>query len=597
MLEFCKKASLFIVSALLFLRIIFPELFYNKMTYRAFLEAIDLGLIYSMETSDGSTYSLVTLIESHRINGKKVEDSSKRKYVVNTAGSDYAKDKAEMEGVKIIEKSHRIFSAQRISKFIIIVAIVLVIYYVHQRKRKTPAVEVVGGGFDSTEEIKDTKVTFADVAGLDEEKFELAEIVDFLKDPEKYTKLGAKIPRGVLLDGKPGTGKTLLAKAVAGEAGISFISASGAEFVNKYSGVGADNVRKLFEKAKQKAPCIVFIDEIDAIGRKRSEENCGGDGERNQTIAQLLTELDGFQIRHNIIIFAATNNPKLLDPALTRPGRFDRTIHIGLPNIRARKAILEIHSRNKPLFEDVSLESIAKNTAGFSGAQLENLLNEAAIHAARNQHIAISNKDLDEAFRKVTVGLKKSYIMSEEEKKFIASYEVGRAIVSLLMPTQPNMKEISIIPHGAYTWNDMTEDKNYDSKNKLMERLVVLMAGRASERIIIGDTSTRASKDIELATKIAANMVSVYGMDSEIGPISIGVLKNEDIILLGEKTLDNIEDKISKLLNEADEKATSLVKVYRELIEEMIQILIEQETMIGEEIQQIYNEYESKCAI
>lgn len=598
MLKIYKKVSPFILATLLILRVIayimFPELFYNnKMSYGVLLHAISSDVVYSMEASEDTDYVIVTL---QGAGGSYDEDSAERKYIVLTNGSNgYLLAHAKACGVNIIERNHQIFSSLRIAKFLIIGGLVVVTYNVYQKKKRIPSVVVVGGASGGTQETQDTKVTFADVAALDEEKFELVEIVDFLKDPERYTKLGAKIPRGVLLDGKPGTGKTLLAKAVAGEAGVTFISASGSGFINKYIGVGADNIRKLFEKAKQEAPCIVFIDEIDAIGGKRKEEDCGGDSERNQAIDQLLTELDGFQTRDNIIIFAATNNPEILDPALTRPGRFDRTIHVGLPDVRGRKAILEVHSRNKPLFEDVSLEYIAKNTAGFSGAQLENLLNEAAIHAARNQHTAISNEDVNEAFRKITVGLKKSYSMSEEERKITATHEAGHAIVSLFMSTQPNIKEVSIIPHntaGGYTWNDTTEDKNYNSKKELTEKLAVLMAGRVSENIIIGDISTGASKDIEIATQIATSMVSVYGMDSDIGPISVKSMDARGINLLSEQ----IGDKILKLVKEAEEKASELITEHQSLVKEVIQILLEQETITGEEIQQIYNDSNSKCA-
>ena len=598
MLKIYKKASPVILAVILILGVIvyimFPELFYNnKMSYGACLHAMSSDVIYSIEYDEDSSFAIVTLQDV----GGYGEDTLKRKYIVFTMSDNYLLTCAESNGVEIIEGNHRIFSFLRILKFFIMVCVIYFIYHIYQKKRKKPQIAVVNGeSCSTTENIQDTQVTFNDVAALEEEKMELVEIVDFLKYPERYTRLGAKIPKGVLLNGKPGTGKTLLAKAVAGEAGVSFISASGSEFINKYIGVGADNVRKLFEKAKKEAPCIVFIDEIDAIGGKREDMSCAANTERNQTIDQLLTELDGFQTRENIIIFAATNNPEILDPALTRPGRFDRIIHIGLPDVSGRKAILEVHSRNKPLFEDVSLDYIAKNTAGFSGAQLENLLNEAAIHAARHQHTAISNEDLDEAFKKITVGLKKSNnIMSEEEKRLIATHESGHAIVSLLMPTQPNIKEISIIPHntgGGYTLNDMTDDKKYSSKTELMERLAVLMAGRVAENLIIGDISTGASADIEKATEIATKMVSVYGM-SEFGPISVESINSGDY-LLSEKMVSNINDKIYQTIKEAEEKATKLIHINQELVENLIQALIEKETVTGEEIQQIYSEYNLK---
>lgn len=597
MLKIYKKASPFILATLLILGaiayIMFPELFYNnKMSYEACLNAISSNVVYSIEIDEDSDFVIVTLqgASGHR------EDNSKRKYIVSTIGSNnFLLDHAECNDVKIIQESHRIFSFLRIFKFFIIICVISGIYQIYHTKRKNPKIAVVNGeSCSTTEQIQDTHVTFKDVAGLDIVIKELNDIIDFLKNSEKYTKLGAKIPRGVILYGKPGTGKTLMTKAVAGEAGVSFISACGSEFVDEFIGVGARNIRKLFEEAKKKAPCIIFIDEIDAIGRKRENGSQGGDSEINHTIAQLLQELDGFQTINNIIIFATTNRLDILDPALTRPGRFDRIINIGLPDVCGRKAILEVHTRNKPLSEEVSLDEIAKNTAGFSGAQLENLLNEAAIHAVRKQHTCISKEDVQEAFRKIIVGLEKSYIMSDKEKKDIASYEVGKAIVSLLMPTQPNIKEVSIIPHntaGGYTWNDTPEDKNYNSKEELKEKLAVLMAGHVAEELIIGDISTKASKDIDMATQIATSMVYVYGMDPDIGPISVKSMDARGINSLGKQ----IGDKIVKLVKEAEEKALKLITEHRPLVEEVIQILLNQETITGEEIRKIYNEYNSKC--
>lgn len=589
MLKIYKNVSSVIFSALLFIGvisyIIFPELFYNnKINYGACINAISSGVVYSIEFDEDSDFAIITLRGADGY-----ADASKRKYIVQSMYErHYLLDHAEENDVKIIEKNHRIFSSLRLLKVFIIICIIYFIYKIYQWKKKKEVKSC-----STTGEVQDTEVTFDDVAALGEEKSELFEIIDFLKNSEKYTKIGAKIPKGVLLYGEPGTGKTLMAKAVAGEAGVSFISASGSEFINKYIGVGARNIRELFTEARQKAPCIIFIDEIDAIGGKRRDDSQGGDSEINHTIAQLLTELDGFKNRNDIIIFAATNRIDILDPALTRPGRFDRIIHIGLPDVRGRKAILEVHSRNKPLFEDVCLERIAKNTVGFSGAQLENLLNEAAIHAARNQHTAISNQDLNEAFNKITVGLKKlNSNMSEEEKKVIATHEAGHVIVSLLMPTQPNIKEVSIIPHNTgegYTLNDMNDDKKYSSKKELKEKLAVLMAGFVAENIIIGDISTRASTDIEKATEIATKMVSVYGM-SEFGPISLESIKSINYIL-SEKMVSNINDKIYQTIKEAEKEASRLIQNNQELVENLIQALIDKETVTKEEIQQIYNEY------
>ena len=373
-------------------------------------------------------------------------------------------------------------------------------------------------------EENDTNVRFKDVAGLDEEKNELVEIVDFLKHPKRFANMGAKVPRGILLCGKPGTGKTLIAKAVAGEAGVPFISMSGSEFIEMFAGLGASRVRKLFEKAKKMAPCIIFIDEIDAIGARRTS-NSGAETENNQTLNQLLVEMDGFESTQTVIVLAATNRPEMLDTALLRPGRFDRQITIQTPDVKGREEILKIHGANKKLEEGLDFKTIAEDTAGFTGAELANVLNEAAIVATVNKHKVITREDLEEAVKKVTVGIQKtSRVISDKDKKLTAYHEAGHAVVSKFLSSVEDVKEISIIPRGfagGYTLYKTDEDKFYVSKTQMEEKLVALLGGRVAEKLAINDISRGASNDIEVATKIAKDMVTVYGMSDVVGPISL----------------------------------------------------------------------------
>ena len=370
------------------------------------------------------------------------------------------------------------------------------------------------------------KTTFDDVAGADEEKEELAEVVEFLKSPDKFNKLGARIPKGVLLVGPPGTGKTLLARAVAGEAGVPFFSISGSDFVEMFVGVGASRVRDLFDQAKKSSPCIIFIDEIDAVGRQRGAGLGGGNDEREQTLNQLLVEMDGFGVNEGVILIAATNRPDVLDPALLRPGRFDRQVVVSYPDVAGREAILKVHARKKPLAPDVKLKTIAKTTAGFTGADLENLLNEAALLAARADKKAITMKEIEEATIKVVVGAeKKSKVMSEKEKKLTAYHEAGHAILFDILETQDPVHEISIIPRGmagGYTMPLPTEDKSYNSRKEMLEDIVVSLGGRVAEALILDDISTGASNDIEKATKTARSMVTKYGMTKELGCVNYG---------------------------------------------------------------------------
>ena len=443
------------------------------------------------------------------------------------------------------------------------------------------------------------KTTFNDVAGADEEKEELEEIVEFLKSPEKYNKLGARIPKGVLLVGPPGTGKTLLAKAVAGEAGVPFFSISGSDFVEMFVGVGASRVRDLFDTAKKNSPCIVFIDEIDAVGRQRGAGLGGGHDEREQTLNQLLVEMDGFGANEGVIMIAATNRPDILDPALLRPGRFDRQVMVGYPDINGREAILRVHSREKPLSPDVSLRNVAKQTAGFTGADLANLLNEAALLAARKNKKAITQTEIEEAAIKVVVGSeKKSKVMNEREKKLTAYHEAGHAICFYACETQDPVHQISIIPRGmagGYTMPLPTEDRSYRSKREMEEEIIVDLGGRVAEALVLGDISTGASNDIEKATKTATNMVVKYGMSDALGPINY--TSGDGEIFIGrdmghtknysEETAGKIDEEVHRIITDAYKKTEDILHAHMSKLHETAAYLIKHEKMSGEVFEEV----------
>ncbi len=444
------------------------------------------------------------------------------------------------------------------------------------------------------------KTTFADVAGADEEKEELTEIVHFLKEPKKFNDLGAHIPKGVLLVGPPGTGKTLLARAVAGEAGVPFFSISGSDFVEMFVGVGASRVRDLFEQAKKNAPCIVFIDEIDAVGRHRGAGLGGGHDEREQTLNQLLVEMDGFGANEGVIIIAATNRPDILDPALTRPGRFDRQVIVGYPDVKGREDILKVHSKNKPLGPDVELSVIAKSTAGFTGADLENLLNEAALLAARRNLKAITMTEIEEATIKVVVGTeKKSRKISDKERRITAVHEAGHAVVTYFCPTQDPVHQISIIPRGmagGYTMNLPSEDKSYRIKSEILEDIVVLLGGRSAEHIVLGDISTGASNDIERATKNARDMVTKYGMSDKMGPISFGSSEGSEIFLgrdmghvkdFSDEIAHEIDLEVKEIVTSSLAKAKAILTEHRDKLDQVTEYLLKHEKMSGAEFEKM----------
>lgn len=489
---------------------------------------------------------------------------------------------------------------------IIITTLILIVAWIFIMKK-------LGGGLGGKEmsfgkaKIKNTndekrKTTFDDVAGADEEKEELAEVVEFLKAPEKYNKLGARIPKGVLLVGPPGTGKTLLARAVAGEAGVPFFSISGSDFVEMFVGVGASRVRDLFDQAKKNSPCIIFIDEIDAVGRQRGAGLGGGNDEREQTLNQLLVEMDGFGANEGVILIAATNRPDVLDPALMRPGRFDRQVVVSYPDVNGREAILKVHARKKPLAPDVNLKTIAKTTAGFTGADLENLLNEAALLAARKDKKAITMDEIKEATVKVVVGAeKKSKVMSEKEKKLTAYHEAGHAILFDKLETQDPVHEISIIPTGmagGYTMPLPSEDKSYNSRRGMYEDIVVSLGGRVAEELIMDDISTGASNDIEKATKTARAMVTKYGMTKELGCVCYGT-DNNSVFLgrdMGSRTQDyseataaKIDQLVLDMVNKAYGDATKILSENMDKLHDIAKYLIKHEKMGSEDFTAVMN--------
>ena len=552
----------------------------NTIAYTDLIKQVDENNIEKVEMKVGSTTVKVKI---------KGEEKEKTAIVPSTqAFVELIQDK-KLQGnqIELIQKERSVFVTIFDYLFSLLPTILIVILFVFLLKMQ--GLGDKGKVYDA--ETTKSKIKFDDVAGLDEEKSEMIEIVDFLKNPKKFYEMGAKIPRGVLLCGKPGTGKTLIAKAIAGEANVPFISMSGSEFIEMFAGLGASRVRKLFEKAKKIAPCIIFIDEIDAIGSRRTSGS-GAETENNQTLNQLLVEMDGFDTEETIIVLAATNRPEMLDKALLRPGRFDRQINIALPDMHGREEILKIHAKDKNLEEDVDLKDIAGDTAGFSGAELANILNEAAIIATIKRHEKITQDDIENAIKKVTVGLERqSRVISDKDKKLTAFHEAGHAIVSSQLETQKDIKEVSIIPRGiagGYTMYKTNEDKYYISKTEMEEKLVALLGGRAAEKIALNDISTGASNDIEVATQIAKDMITKYGMSDNLGPISIDTEKDPyELQLLGEKFGDAVGAEIKIMLDNSYLKAQTILANNMDKLNKLAGVLIEKEVISAEEFQEV----------
>mgnify|MGYP004651442699 FL=1 len=554
----------------------------KKLSYTDLVQQIEAGNVEKIEMTVGSATLKV-----------KLKDAEEEKTTIissTQAFTELVQEKAlEEKGVTLEVKKPSIIS--QVPSYIMSVLPTVIMLALFIMIFKMQGLGDKGEVYDDTE--RKTKITFDDIAGLDEEKEELKEIVEFLKQPKKFTEMGAKIPKGVLLYGKPGTGKTLIAKAIAGEADVPFISMSGSEFIEMFAGLGASRVRKLFDKARKLSPCIVFIDEIDAIGSRRTS-NSGAESENNQTLNQLLVEMDGFSSEETIIVLAATNRPEMLDKALLRPGRFDRQVTIPAPDLTGREAILKIHAKDKKLADDVSLYSIAEDTAGFTGAELANILNEAAIIATKKEHDAITNSDLDEAVKKVTVGLEKtSRKISEKDKKLTAYHEAGHAIVSQFLPTQTAVKEVSIIPRGmagGYTMYKSDEDKYYISKTEMQEKLIALLGGRAAEKLILDDISTGASNDLEVATQIARDMITVYGMSDTIGTISFKDSDGEmNYQMFGDDMQDAIGKEVKRLIDTAYRDAQEILRQNVDKLHAIASVLISKEKINEEEFNQFFN--------
>ncbi len=554
----------------------------KTLAYTDLIKELSYGNIEKVEMTVGST--------TVKVKQKNTEEE-KTAIVPNTENFiGFVQEKvAEGNEIELVQKPRSVLA--QIPSFLISFLPTLIMLALFIMIFKMQGLGEKGKVYDDTE--RKTKIKFDDVAGLDEEKEELVEIVEFLKKPDKFTKMGAKIPKGVLLYGKPGTGKTLIAKAIAGEADVPFISMSGSEFIEMFAGLGASRVRKLFDKARKLSPCIVFIDEIDAIGARRSS-NSGAETENNQTLNQLLVEMDGFGSEETIIVLAATNRPEMLDKALLRPGRFDRQITIPTPDLKGRLEILKIHAKDKKISGEVNLESIAEDTAGFTGAELANILNEAAIIATKNGHEDIENGDIEEAVKKVTVGIeKRTRVYSEKDKKLTAYHEAGHAVVSRYLPTQTDVKEVSIIPRGVaggYTMYKSDEDKYYISKTEMQEKLIALLGGRAAEKLVLDDISTGASNDIEVATKIARDMVTKYGMSDTLGPIDFQGKEPYEMQMFGENIGDTIGQEVKTLIDTAYNDAQILLKQHRDKLDRIAETLLQKEKINEQDFKKFFNE-------
>lgn len=522
-----------------------------------------------------------------------IEDVSKMTDTLNEAGQEY----------KLKDVARVGFFTGTVLPMLIMAAIMFVFFMIIANRQGggTGSVMNFGKTRAKTTDAKDNKTTFKDVAGLHEERAELEEVVSFLKNPQTYTRVGARIPKGILLVGPPGTGKTLLARAVSGEAGVPFFHISGSDFVEMFVGVGASRVRDLFGEAKKNAPCIIFIDEIDAVARRRGSGLGGGHDEREQTLNQILVEMDGFGVNEGLIVMAATNRVDILDPAILRPGRFDRKVFVGKPDVRGREEILKVHARNKPLAEDVDLENTARTTVGFSGADLENLLNEAAINAATSGRVYIKQSDIDKAFVKVGIGAeKKSRVVSDKEKRITAYHESGHAILFHLLPNVGPVHMVSIIPTGmagGYTMPLPEKDEMFNSKEKMLDNIRVSFGGRIAEELIFKDITTGASQDIKQATEIARAMVTKYGMSDRLGPIDYSSSDSDEVFIgrdwgqakpYSETVAAQIDAEVKEIMERCYQEAKDLISSHMYVLESCAKILLEKEKIMREEFEALF---------
>ena len=600
-----KTLAVWIIGAMIFI-VLLNSVYNNsdyKMSYSELLSKISTAEVSKVEISSDSKTAYVTL-KGNEAAGKAVE---KKEVIIPSLDSFMEQVSENIVNGQIEfsqeEESMLMTVLSAFSPFIILIVFLifwLLLMNPNQNGNKSMSFGKSKARMLNTNDPK-TKITFKDVAGIDEEKEELSEIVDFLKSPKKFTDMGARIPKGVLLVGHPGTGKTLLAKAVAGEAGVPFFIISGSDFVEMFVGVGASRVRDLFEQAKKNAPCIIFIDEIDAVGRQRGAGLGGGHDEREQTLNQLLVEMDGFAANEGVIVLAATNRPDVLDKALLRAGRFDRQIVVGTPDVKAREEILKVHARKKKLADDVDLGTIAKNTAGFVGADLENVLNEAALLAARRDKTEIGMLEIEDAMVKVTMGPeKKSRVISDKEKRLVAFHEAGHAVASRFLETQDDVHQISIIPRGmagGYTMYRPSEDRSFMSKSEMEEQIISLLGGRVAEALVLGDISTGASNDIERASKIARAMVTKYGMSEKLGAITFG--SGQEEVFLGrdfttqknfsEETSGLIDAEVKRIIDTAYRRTEDILNEHMDKLQAVANVLLEREKIDGEEFAEIMN--------
>lgn len=588
---------LFLMIIAIFVLTNFPENQTNYI-YSDLVSMIKEGSVKELQISDTSAYAVLE-------GGTRIEVSIPGYYALYESCGKEIEEQVKSGALKVDTPAPQTIPwwlSMLPSLGLVIIMIVFWVFFLRQSQGGGKGVMNFGKSKARASVSEKGKKTFDDVAGADEEKEELKEIVEFLKNPDKFRSLGARIPKGVLLVGPPGTGKTLLAKAVAGEAGVPFFSISGSDFVEMFVGVGASRVRDLFDQAKKNSPCIIFIDEIDAVGRQRGAGLGGGHDEREQTLNQLLVEMDGFGVNEGVIIIAATNRPDILDRALLRPGRFDRQVLVDAPDVKGREAVLKVHSKGKPLANDVSLETLAKTTVGFTGADLENLMNEAALRAARNGAKQITMFDLEESIMKVIAGPeKKTRVVTEKEKRLTAYHEAGHAVVSKMLPTQDRVHQVSIIPRGragGYTLSLPGEDASFMSKTEMLEEIVSLLGGRVAEALVLGDISTGASNDLERATAIAKNMIVKYGMSEKLGSRTFG--DGNDEVFIGrdfghtknysEAVAAEIDAEIKNITDNCYKTCENILKEQRDKLDKVATLLLEKEKIDAEEFDAIFKE-------